>query len=122
MNRVEEFTREGKSFVYIDFSGLQTNEEIARLVAQAKPVISKYPPKSIYTITNFDGLHFDRESKNLITPYTEANKPYVIAGAIIGLDGLKQIMANTIFSVSGRKDLTILSTKEEAIQYFINNG
>jgi len=119
MNRIEEFTRGGKKFVYIDFSGLQTNKEISDLIAQVKPVISKYPPKSIYTITNFEKLHFDRESKNLINPYAEANKPYVIAGAIIGMDGLKQIMANTIFTVTGRKDLAILTTKEEAIQHLI---
>ena len=122
MDRIEEFTRSGKSFVYIDFSGLKTNEEIAGVVARAKPVIGKYPPKSIYTITNFDGLHYNKESKNIIIPYTEANKPFVIAGAIIGMDGLKRIIANTIFTVSGRKDFTILNTKEEAVQHFINNG
>jgi len=120
MNRIEEFTRGGKKFVYIDFSGLQTNEEISRLIEQVKPVISKYPPKSIYTVTNFEKLHFNKDSKSLITPYTEANKPYVIAGVIIGMDGLKKVMANTIFSMSGRKDLTILATKEEAIQHLVN--
>jgi len=120
MDRIEEFTRSGKNFVYIDFSNLLTNEEISQLIARAKPVISKYPPHSVYTITNFDNLHFNKESKNLINPYAEANKPYVIAGAIIGMDGLKKVMANTIFSVSGRKDLAILSTKEEAIQHLLN--
>ena len=120
MSRIEEFSRGGKNFVYIDFSGLYTNEEISSVIEKAKPVISKYPPKSIYTITNFEKLHFDKNSKGLITPYTEANKPYVIAGAIIGIDGLKQIMANTIFTVSGRKDLTIHSTKEEAIQHLLS--
>ena len=120
MNRIEEFTRGGKNFVYIDFSGLQTNEDISRLIAQVKPIISKYPPKSIYTITNFEQLHFNKDSKALITPYTEANKPYVIAGALIGLDGLKKVMASSIFAMSGRKDLAILSTKEEAIQHLMN--
>ena len=120
MARIEEFKREGKSFVYIDFSGLKTNEEISGLIGQVKPVISKYPPKSVYTITNFDSLHFDRDSKNLIVPYTEANAPYVIAGAITGIDGLKQVMANAIFSVSGRKNLSIVSSKEEAIQVLLS--
>ena len=120
MSRIEEFTREGKRFVYIDFSNMKTNEEIRSLTEQAKPVISKYPPKSVYTITNFDNMHFDRDSKNLITPYTEANKPYVISGVIIGMDGFKKVMANTIFSVSGRKDLSILSTKEEAINHLLS--
>jgi len=122
MNRIEEFTRDGKKFVYIDFSGLHTNEEISRMIAQVQPVIRKYPPKSIYTITNFEQLHFDKDSKALINPYAESNKPYVIAGVIIGMDGLKRVMANTIFTVSGRKDLTILTTKEEAIQYLLKQG
>ena len=120
MDRIEEFMRDGKQFVYIDFSGLQTNDEINALIAKAGPAIRKYPPKSVYTITNFDNLHFNKDSKEFITPYTEANKPHVIAGVIIGIDGLKKIMANTIFSVSGRKDLTIMASKEEAIQHLLN--
>jgi len=120
MKRIEEFTRGGKNFVYIDFSGLQTNEEISRLIEQAKLTIHKNSPKSIYTITNFERLHFNKESKDLVVPYTESNKPYVIAGAIIGMDGLKKVMATTIFSLSGRKDLAILSSKEEAIQHLLD--
>jgi len=120
MDRIEEFMRGGKYFIYIDFSNMQSNDQISQLIEQVKPVISKYPPRSVYTITNFENLHFNKDSKSLITPYTETNKPYVIAGAIIGMDGLKKVMANTIFSVSGRKDLTILSTKEEAVQYLMN--
>jgi len=119
MDRIEEFIREGKQIIYIDFSGLQSNEEISALIATAGPIIRKYPPKSVYTITNFDHLHFNKDSKELVTPYTEANKPHVIAGVIIGIDGLKKIMANTIFSVSGRSDLTIKASKEEAIEHLL---
>jgi len=120
MDRIEEFVRGGKHFIYIDFSNLVTNEEIIKMTERAGPVIRSRPEKSVFTITNFDGLRFDKESKQFIIPYTEANKPYVIAGAIVGMDGLKKVMANTIFSVSGRKDLIILNSKEEAIQHFMD--
>ena len=119
MDRIEEFTRGGKTFIYIDFSNLKTNEEISQMIDRAKPVISSYPYNSVFTITNFDGLRYDRDSKNLIIPYTEENQPYVKAGAIVGLDNFKRIMANTIFTVTGRKNLIIMNTKEEAIQFFI---
>ncbi|MCL1864347.1 MAG: hypothetical protein FWF73_00870 [Spirochaetes bacterium] len=119
MNRIEEFTRDGKKFVYIDFSNLTTNDEINQFIAQVKPVISKYPQKSVYTITNMDGLRFDKETKEFIASYTESNKPYVISGAIFGLDGLKKVMATAVFALSGRKDLAITNSKEEAIQILL---
>jgi len=119
MNRVEEFTRNERKFVYIDFSNLITNDEINQLINQAKPVISKYPPQSVYTITNMDGLRYDNETKAIITRYTESNKPYVIKGAIFGMDGLKQIMANAIFTLSGRKNLVIAKSKEDAIHLLL---
>ena len=120
MDRIETFTREGKTFVYIDFSNIQTNDALNQIVENAKSTINKYPQKSIYTISNFEGLHFNKDSKDAIIPYVEANKPYVIAGAIIGLDGLKKIMANAI--LSGRKDLVIVSTKEDAIQSLLKHN
>ena len=119
MSRVEEFTRSGKKFVYIDFSNLKTNDEISQVINKAKPIISKNSPKSVYTISNFDGSRYDKETKELVATYTKANEPYVVAGAIIGMDGLKKIMASAIFSLSGRKNLTISSSKEEAIQFLL---
>ena len=119
MSRIETFTRDGKTFIYIDFSNLQTNDMLNQVIENAKSTISQYPQKSVYTISNFEGLHFNKDSKDAIIPYVEANKPYVIAGAIIGLDGLKKIMANAI--LSGRKDLVIVATKEDAIQALLKN-
>jgi len=118
MDRIEEFTLDGKNFVYIDFSDLTTNEEISRVVATAEAAISAYPFNSVFTISNFEGFRFNHETKNLIIPYLEANEPYVKAGALVGLDHIKRIMANTLFAVSGRKELIIMHSKEEALEFF----
>jgi len=118
MDRVEEFALGGKNFVYIDFSNLTETEEISAVVDLAYAAISAYPPHSVFTITNLDGLRFDNETKDVIIPYTEGNQPFVIAGAIVGLDDYKKSISETVFAVSGRKDLIIMDTKEEAIEFF----
>ena len=120
MDRVEEFERDGKNFVYIDFSGLTATDDISQAIDRAKAVICSHQIRSVFTITNLDGLRFDNETKDLIIPYTEGNQPYVIAGAIIKLDDFKKSIAETVFAVSGRKELIIMDTKEEAIQFFIS--
>jgi len=119
MERIETFTRNGKSFIYIDFSNMTTDNEIKQLADEAGAFIRKQPLQSVYTITNVENLRFNPQTKDILTPYTEANKPHVIAGALIGIDGLKGIMAKGIFALSGRKDVKIVSTKEEAIKLLL---
>jgi hypothetical protein len=47
------------------------------------------------------------------------NKPYVAYGAVIGADSIKQIMLNAVFALSGRRNMHIASTKEEAIKWLL---
>ena len=121
INRVEEFSRDGKNFIYIDFSELRENDEFRELVKYIEPVIAKYPPQSVYTITNIENVRFDTNSKELVAAYMERNKPYVKNGAVIGLDGIKKLMVNAVFSMSGRKKLLFAFTKEQAVEMLLKN-
>ena len=119
MERFEEFSQAGKNFIYINFSGLATNDEFLAVIDAVKNAISKYPEKSLYTITNIENIRFDSNSKAIVAKYLEENKPYVKYGVVIGLDGIKKMLIQTVMKLSGRKNLFFAFTKEKAIELLI---
>jgi len=119
MERIEEFTREGKNFLYIDFSGFSCDDEHLDLVKKTEPVIEKYPGHSLYTITNIANLRFDSETKKIAADFIIHNAPYVKYGAIIGLDGIKKMMAYTVMKLSGRTNLGFAFSREGAIEWLL---
>ena len=119
--RFDEFTLDGKNFMYIDFSDVKTNEEFLELIKKIKPAIAKHPPYSLLTITNIENVRIDTESKELVAQYMEQNKPYIKYGAVFGLDGIKKIISNAIFKLSGRKNMFFAFTKEQAIELLLKS-
>jgi len=117
--RIEEFTRDGKNFIYIDLSDLRTNEDFLEMTKEVEPVVAKYPPLSLYTITNVENVRFDSASKEFVARYMVHNKPYVKYGALIGIDGIKKIMTNMVLALSGRNNLEFTFTKEQAIELLL---
>ena len=122
MGRVEEFTLEGKDFVYIDLSDLTSEMDFIPVIEEAKSVIKKHAECSIYTITNVENVRFDSNIKENTTDYMRFNKPYVKHGVIIGMDGIKKIMVKTIMKLSGRNNMDFCFTKEEGIKLLLNKN
>jgi len=119
MERIEEFVLEGKHFIYIDLSGPMANEALLKLLETVTQAIAKYPVNSLYTITNVAHLKFDTEIKNIVVECMGHNKLYVKYGVFIGVDGVKRIMASTIFKLSGRMNMHFAFSKEQAIEWLL---
>jgi len=117
--RISEFTRDGKNFIYIDCSNLKKNEDFVKIVDIVQQIIVKYPEQSVYTITNVENIIFDTETKEIAGNCLKYNEPYVKCGAVIGLDGIKKIMVNAVFKFSGRRPLQFFYTKEKAIEWLL---
>jgi len=116
---LEEFVRNGKNFLYIDFSDFRSNKDFLEAINEIQPEIAKFPENSLYTITNISDVKFDTESKELVAKYMEHNKPYVKRGAVVGLDGIKKVMVEMIFKLSGRSNMIFAYTKEQAIELLL---
>ena len=120
-NRIEEFTINGKNFVYIDFSGLASDRDFLEVINMAEPAIAKHPEKSVYTITDITNIRFDSHTKEIAARFTEHNKKYVMSGVIIGLDGIKKMMVRTVMKLSGRNNLDFAFTREQAIEFLLQD-
>jgi hypothetical protein len=118
-HRIEEFKQNEKNFIYLDLSGFKTNDEYRKFVEAAKTHISKYAKSSLYTITNIRDVNFDTETKRVIAEWMDFNRPYVKFGAVMGFDGIKRMIVNSIFKLSGRKNMAFVSSKEEAVEWLL---
>jgi hypothetical protein len=120
--RIEEFTQDGKNFIYFDLSEFKTNDEYKKFIETAKERMPKYAESSLYTITNIKGVSFDTETKRIIAEWMAFNRPYVKRGAVIGFDGIKRIVVSAIFKLSGRTNMAFVSDKEHAIEWLLKNA
>jgi hypothetical protein len=116
MERVEEFTSEGKNFMYIDMSEIKEDKDFIKLMELTETLIAKYPEHSLYIIGNIENVRFDSRTAELTAEYLKKNEPYIKFTAMIGVDGIKKIMFSQIFKKIGRKNLLFAFTKEKAIE------
>ena len=115
MDRIEEFSRDGKNFIYIDYCGLASVEDLVELIRRAQKVIAEYPESSVYTISNIANFRIDSRIKEIFTNFMEFNKRYVKYGVIIGIDGIKKIMTQVLMKKTNRMNINFAFTKEGAI-------
>ena len=116
--RIEEFTIDGKNFMYVDVSNIKQNSGFVDVVERVKPLIRQYPEKSVYMILNIANIRFDTETKKIAEEGLTHNGPYVKYGTIIGVDGIKKIMFSAVLKISGR-DMSIFFSKEQAIAWLL---
>ena len=102
MERIRFIQHKGAEILYIDFSGCQA-AEIFPLVSQAKAIIALRPPQSLLTLTNVTNTQQNEAANQQMKSYTAHNKPYVKAAAVVGVEGLKKIVLDTIVLMSKRQ-------------------
>jgi hypothetical protein len=118
-DRIEEFSIEGKNFIYYDLSNFQTLDQFDALIEEAKLGIVKYPKRSLLTISNIANFKFDTRVKDALIKWVAFNKPFVKCGAVTGVNGIKKILLNAIFAASGRSNIKFIHTKAQAIEWLL---
>jgi hypothetical protein len=117
-NNIEEFQREGKNFVYFNIAGLTSNDQFERYAAAAKVLIEKYPPKSVYVITSRMEF-FDTRTKDICSEWIVHNKPYVIASALVGINGITRMVAKSIYKQAERGLAPPFTGLDEAVAWLL---
>ena len=120
MNRIEEFERDGKSFICFDLSEFKTDDEYTEFIESAKTAISSYSPESVFTISNMTNAVLSKNTHDIIAGWVAFNKPFVKYGAVYGVDFAMKTIGKTVGIVTQRLNLVYVATKEEAIEYLLN--
>jgi hypothetical protein len=120
-NNIEEFQRNGKNFIYFNIAGLADNGQVERFAAAAMELIKKYPPKSVYVITSRLEF-FDTRTKEICSDWIVFNKPYVIASALVSINGITRLVAKSIYKKAERDMAPPFITMEEAVAWLLTQG
>jgi hypothetical protein len=99
--RVRFIQHKGKEILLIDFSS-GTAQEVLAAMSEAQRVIGGRPFGSVRTLTDVTDGRYDRDVTESLKAYVAHNKPYVVAGAVVGLNDLKTILFNFLNRFTGR--------------------
>ena len=117
VKRIRVIDYKGKEIVYLDFSDCNVNE-VFEILEMAKKIIRIQPLNSVLTLTNVSGTKYNREVIQAMKEFANDNKPFVKAGAVVGIDGLKKIVYDAITRFSER-NLPAFDDSEKAKDWLI---
>lgn len=119
MTRVKEITHKGKIIFSMDFSNVRDKDVINNIIRESVRYIRSKPENSVLTLTNIQDMHFSNEIREMFNGFMKGNKPYVKAGTVIGLNGLQQILYNSLLKVTGR-DIRSFNNEIAAKEWLIS--
>lgn len=115
-DRIRWVEHKGKRILLHDFSGISNPFDVLPAVATSRAVVAAQPKGSVLTLTNVTGSRFNKEIVDALKELANHNKPYVKAGAVVGLSGLQRIVYVAITQFTGRR-LPTFSSAEEAMDW-----
>lgn len=116
MPGVDFIEYKGKRILYEDYSGL-TPKTLAPFLEKARTLISREPPASILALVNVTDAKFDMEVASMMKDFVKANTVFIKCSAIFGMGGLQSVLYRTIVTVTGRSNLKVCGSEQEARDY-----
>jgi hypothetical protein len=118
--RVRLVTHEGRVVVLIDASQMEV-EDARKVFLEERALVASQPKGSALTLTDVSGTPLEDSLVTTVRETVAANAPYVKAGAVVGVTGLKKMALNTINLLTSR-NLRAFSTREQALAWLAQQG
>jgi hypothetical protein len=68
----------------------------------------------VLALVNVQGSTFDKALSSAMKEFVKSNTPYIKFSAVYGVEGLMEVVFKGILAFSGRKNLKVFRTAEEA--------
>ena len=116
MSKFQFIEHNGKRIFYLDFKGVEM-EKVSGILDEAKPVVSDQPPKSVRHLTDVTGTSFSKQIIQQFKAYAHHNEPFIYRSAAVGVSGLMVVLFNAVVKFSGRSNLVLKSSMQEALDW-----
>lgn len=104
--------------VFIDLKGVQP-EAIESRVEQAKKIIFSSPPDSVLLLTDFRDMRYDKQRTEYAKQVSIDIKPFVKKSALLGIEGMKKIIMQSMIIFSGRTNMKPFPDATNALEWLI---
>lgn len=118
-DRVRFLDHQGKKILLMDFSRLDDPSGALPHIAAAKRMVATQPRDSLRTLVDVTGSRFNPDVANALKDLAAHNRPYVIKGSVVGLSGLQKIVYQAVIAFSGRTNLKVFDSREQALVFLV---
>lgn len=115
MSAPQVLQHNGRTVVVLDLANKTPDEGMA-LLREAQSYFSVQPPKSIRVLTDVTNVAFNQASLSALREFSETHTPRIAFSAVVGADGLRAVVLQTIHLVTGRQ-IRPCKDREEALQW-----
>ena len=104
--------------LYEDYSETEP-EELLGLIDKAQRMIATQPPHSVLALVNLKGAHYNKQVTDRMKEFVKANTPFIKTAAVFGMSNLQRVIYKGVLAVTGRKNLHVFASKEEALDFLV---
>ena len=115
MKAFEIISHKGKNIAVVDLSNA-TSEQIVVALRDAQQKISKMAANSTLLLTDGTKASYNPESGAAMKEFAEKNTPYIKASAVVGGEGAKSVLQNTV-AMKNRREIISFPTRAEAMDW-----
>jgi hypothetical protein len=119
MNRVQLFPHKGKNIVLVDLSNAD-EVEIAKTLGEASGLVARQGPKNARVLTDVTNATYNPQVSQLIKQFTANNTPYVRASAVVGIEGVRYVLLQTVIMLT-RREIKVFPDREKAKDFLSSN-
>lgn len=121
MSRIKFVKHADKMILLFNFADLAI-EDARQVCDYAKGLISRMPKGTVLTLTDVTNVKYDADFRELSKDLAEHNKPFVLAGAVIGVDGWRKMVFWAVTKITGRSNLKLFDDAESAKEWLCAYG
>jgi len=118
VGNVDFIDHKGKKILFVNFAGLDAGEITPRII-EAQGIIMSQPPNSLLCLTDVSRMSISKAVIQLLKEYVAQNKPYIKRSVVVGVSGITNVLFQGVLKFSGRTDLVLKSSVEEAKDWLV---
>ena len=104
-----------KEVVLVDLSN-GTPTDIPLILFAAVEFIRNAPPKSRLVLTDVSNATYNKQVSDEMKEFSTKNTPFVKASAVVGADGVRLILLQTLIFLT-RREIKTFTTREAALDW-----
>jgi hypothetical protein len=118
MARTNFIEHRGVRIAHLNFAQVASADVALAAIEEAGQVVQAEPFRSVRTLTDVTGSRFNGAVLEAIKRLAATNRPYVLAGAIVGLSGLQKVVYTTVMKFS-KRNIPVFDDVEAAMDWLV---